>query len=237
MQSLEDYLRQPELARFPFLFIVTYGRSGSTLLQGLLNALPGYHIRGENNAALVPLFRTQRRLRHTRSEWGNEATTPGSPWYGAELIEPDMFVAGCADAFFRSVLRPSIGARCCGFKEIRYDRRTLSDGDFVPYLRFLRRAFPGAAFVFNFRNVEDTLKSGWWPDYEPGDAERAISIMRTRMGDYARDHAEHSFSFDYDAVCRDHSYFAELCAFLGEEYDPEMVERVMSTSHSIGGSQ
>ena len=31
---------------------MTYGRSGSTLVQGLLNSIPGYLIRGENSAAL-----------------------------------------------------------------------------------------------------------------------------------------------------------------------------------------
>ena len=32
---------------FGYLFVVTYGRSGSTLLMGLLNSIPGYLIRGE----------------------------------------------------------------------------------------------------------------------------------------------------------------------------------------------
>ena len=35
-----------------YVFVMTYGRSGSTLVQGLLNAIPGYLIRGENAAAL-----------------------------------------------------------------------------------------------------------------------------------------------------------------------------------------
>jgi hypothetical protein len=35
-------------ARFPNIFVVTYGRSGSTLLQGVLNGIPGFLIRGEN---------------------------------------------------------------------------------------------------------------------------------------------------------------------------------------------
>ena len=34
--------------RFRTVNIVTYGRSGSTLLMGLLNAIDGYRIRGEN---------------------------------------------------------------------------------------------------------------------------------------------------------------------------------------------
>jgi hypothetical protein len=35
-----------------YVFIVTYGRSGSTLLQGVLNSIPGYLVRGENRQAL-----------------------------------------------------------------------------------------------------------------------------------------------------------------------------------------
>ena len=41
-----------------FLFVVTYGRSGSTLVQGLLNAMPGVLVRGENNLFVLPLFRS-----------------------------------------------------------------------------------------------------------------------------------------------------------------------------------
>lgn len=35
-----------------YVFIITYGRSGSTLTQNLLNSLPGYCIRGENSNLL-----------------------------------------------------------------------------------------------------------------------------------------------------------------------------------------
>ena len=39
-----------------YVFVMTYGRSGSTLLMGLLNTIPGYLIRGENDDALRFLF-------------------------------------------------------------------------------------------------------------------------------------------------------------------------------------
>ncbi len=35
---------------------MTYGRSGSTLVQGILDSIPGYLIRGENRDALPHLF-------------------------------------------------------------------------------------------------------------------------------------------------------------------------------------
>ena len=47
--------------RYNFVFIFTYGRSGSTLLMGLLNSLPHYCIRGENNNLLHRLYPVLRR--------------------------------------------------------------------------------------------------------------------------------------------------------------------------------
>src|SRR3954464_1127587 len=47
---------QPDRDLPGFVFVVTYGRSGSTLVQGLLNALPGTLVRGENNFYILPLF-------------------------------------------------------------------------------------------------------------------------------------------------------------------------------------
>ena len=38
------------------VFVMTYGRSGSTLLMGLLNSIPGYLIRGENRHAMRHLY-------------------------------------------------------------------------------------------------------------------------------------------------------------------------------------
>ena len=55
--------------------MVTYGRSGSTLLMGLLNTLPGYLIRGENRDALHHLFLFDQTMR-TESGRGPEAQAP-----------------------------------------------------------------------------------------------------------------------------------------------------------------
>ncbi len=51
-----------------YLFIVTYGRSGSTLLQGILNSIPGYLIRGENRAALFHLYSLREHPRHREGD-------------------------------------------------------------------------------------------------------------------------------------------------------------------------
>ena len=43
--------------RHRYVFVVTYGRSGSTLVQGLLNAFPRVLVRGENDLYLLDLYR------------------------------------------------------------------------------------------------------------------------------------------------------------------------------------
>ncbi|MHB1068086.1 MAG: hypothetical protein ACYC2Z_11785 [Candidatus Nanopelagicales bacterium] len=39
-----------------FVTVVTYGRTGSTVIQAALNALPGVVVRGENYAAMRGLY-------------------------------------------------------------------------------------------------------------------------------------------------------------------------------------
>ena len=61
-----------------YIFIVTYGRSGSTLLQGILNSIPGYLVRGENRQALRHLyaFHTAAVQERRRQRRGQHAAGP-----------------------------------------------------------------------------------------------------------------------------------------------------------------
>lgn len=237
MQSVREYLQQPKLAKYPFLFVVTYGRSGSTLLMGLLNSLPRYHISGENDGALIPVYRATERLRHARYQWGTKENLPQNPWYGAHRIMPDLFARDCADAFFRSVLRPPLGTRCCGFKEIRYTDAEVTDEEFAPYLDFMATLFPGAAFVFNLRSIEAASKSGWWKDQNPDIVFRRLAGARDRMMAYAQLRPQSAWLFDYDVFVGDPSHFKSLCEFLGERFDEERVRAVASSPHSVIASK
>lgn len=233
MWSLQQFLAQPRLARFPFLFIVTYGRSGSTLLLGLLNSLPGYQIRGENHGAMFLVFRATERLRQTRFRFGLEENGSQNPWYGAHLVAPDLFAQACGDAFFQEVVRPPLGTRACGFKEIRYTPAEMSDEEFPRYLDFLRTTFPGAGFIFNVRDVEATSGSGWWRNNDPAEVTDRLQRTLDRMLRYAQDHPSYTHVFDYDHLTSDPNEFASLCDFLGEEFDEEVVSEVLARRHSV----
>ena len=44
--------------------IITYGRSGSTLLQSLLNSIDGVHISGENGGIINQLYYTYKKIKN-----------------------------------------------------------------------------------------------------------------------------------------------------------------------------
>ncbi len=125
------------------VFVVTYGRSGSTLLQNMLNSLPGYLIRGENENLLATFARgwdtvlRSTQARDMRAE--GRATLPQHPWFGYEDVSAQALGEALAQSFTQTVLRPTDTTRVVGFKEIRWH----ADPALFPVmLDFLQRFFP-----------------------------------------------------------------------------------------------
>jgi hypothetical protein len=229
---VHEYLSSEGLAKFPFLFVVTYGRSGSTLLQGILNSIPQYAISGENNNALYYMFKAHAQLQSGKKQWGRQPTDPSDSWYGIDNVIDKEFGRRCANVFLDTCLRPPDGTRCIGFKEIRYARDFIPDEDFVPYLNFLCEFFPGAGFVFNIRRPEDVAKSGWWKKHKPQDVVRLLSNAQARFNQYAEGR-DNAMIFDYDELVADWRYAESLFKFLDEKFDLDRVKAVMEVRHSF----
>jgi hypothetical protein len=128
--------------RLNYVFVVTYGRSGSTLVQGILNSIPGYLIRGENRQALRHLYafdqvaskerRVQRRKQRARG------VKPGSSEATSALFGMDNYPHAATLRMTRklaveTLLRPEADTRVAGFKEIEW-----GDPDTLGYVRWLR---------------------------------------------------------------------------------------------------
>jgi hypothetical protein len=148
------------------------------------------------------------------------------------LVAPETLAQECTDSFVRSVLRPPQEARCIGFKEIRYTDEPMSDAVFAEYLDFMRERFPRAAIVFNFWNIHDAAKSGWWKDMDPKVVLPRLALTRDRMRRYAEANTDCTTVFEYDSLMESPDYFRTLCDFLGEEYDEYAVSQVLSRVHS-----
>lgn len=209
-----------------YLFVVTYGRSGSTLLQGILDSTPGYLIRGENRDALYRLYQYQNQLTRAKQQWSKGALLePKDAWFGIDGYEADAAVAAMRSLVLRTLLRPEPDTRVTGFKEIRWWHE-----DWRHYLDFLGRLFPGARFIVNVRDHDAVSKSKWWAR-NPDALERLARYERQldEMAEYLGDTV---YRVNFDEFVADHEVLAGLFDWLGEPFDRARVDATMAIKHS-----
>ena len=215
-------------AKYPYIFIITYGRSGSTLLQGILNTIPGYCIRGENNGVVNYLRKSSQRLSEAHQKFSQIGITPADSWYGIDLFQRKTYLKAIGELIVKEVLRPPKDTRCTGFKEIRYTRNMV--GDLGAHINFMRQVFPGAGFVFNSRNLDDVVKSGWWKDH--ANPREHLEDFEANMKTAFERHAEYSIWIRYDDYIVDPGTLSALFDFLKEPFDLEGVQNTLSLKHS-----
>ena len=209
-----------------FVFIVTYGRSGSTLLQNLIGAIPGCHMTGENNDALYGLYLSHAAARRARDEHGRDGRHAGSPWWGAHRIRPARYAASLRGAFVSNILQPPPAATMVGLKEVRYFNHP---DDFTGYLDFIRGVFAPARFVFNSRNHDEVSRSAWYAARPPEEVLASLRQADAMMDAYQAAHPGICYRVHYNDYVADRSRLRSLYAFLGAEMDEEAVRRTLAT--------
>ena len=146
-----------------YVTVVTYGPTGSTVLQAALNTLPGVIVRGENYSAFRGLNAYVQAIAETADR--HHAGKPTHPWFGSARLDPAQVLADLRRHVVTTVLRPRADTSWVGFKEVRYEPGHFATyDDLLNYLLFLGKLFPGIAFVFNVRDPAAAARSGWWPD-------------------------------------------------------------------------
>jgi len=219
---------------FESVLIVTYGRSGSTLLQGILNNIDGVLVRGENNNFIYGLYEAYKKLIDTHNH--KKTSQANHPWYGAGEINLELFLDYCQE-MVRNILladkKHDKNILCYGFKEIRYFEVYQQQKDIADYLDFLAKIFPKPAFIFNVRNLDDVLKSGWWASTDRAESRTEIMNLETAFHNYQKTHPENTFIISYEEVVSESNNFQLLFNFLGAEY-PENIDKILLTPHSYG---
>ena len=220
--------RPPEDRRgLDYVFVVTYGRSGSTLLMGLLNSIPGYLIRGENWDALHHLFRFHRTLEEGSRRWEPARLRQRThPFFGAGDFPVRKSLEGTRALVLDTVLRPKDDTRVTGFKEIRWYH-----DDVEEYVAWLREVFPGARFVVNTRDHEEVLRSGWWAKRPENAA--ALPAVEARILALAAGLGDAAYRVHYNDYVSDPSVLRGLFTWLGEPYDEAAIRSVLETRHSV----
>lgn len=156
-----------------FVTVVTYGRTGSTVLQAALNALPGVIVRGENYSALRGLDAYVQSVAETADR--HHAGRPNHPWFGSARLDPPAVLADLRRHVLDTLLRPKADTTWIGFKEVRYEPGHFAEYDvLLNHLLFLDKLFPGIVFLLNVRDPESAARSGWWPGND-----NAVDVLRT----------------------------------------------------------
>lgn len=221
-----------------YVFVITWGRSGSTLLQNLLNGIPGYCIRGENNNVLADLANAWASVAESESMRGlrklGQPTRPVHPWYGAEAVSPDHLGHILANVFARDILNLPAGTRVAGFKEIRY--HTVTQRPMLP-IQFMARFFPKARFILNTRDHAATMKSGWWATMDPQVVARTLRSAETLFDRIAAEFPDRTIRLHYDDYAGRPETLRPLYDFLGEPFDAAQVQAVMDEKLTHSGTK
>jgi len=223
---------------FNSILIITYGRSGSTLLQGLLNANSDCIIRGENYNFCYYLFKAYQSIVYSQVFDGK---SPTSPWYGNDCLNERIFLSQIKNLMYKFLVgnvyeKNDPKVNCYGFKEIRYSRQDIGD-DFDEYLEFLRKIFPNVAFVFNTRNLTDVIKSGWWSKQEPDDVIDLLKSAEDNFINYIKKNPQFSYHITYEDIINKSNKLKGLFDFIGMQFNLDIIERVLKTPHSFNYKQ
>ena len=181
-----------------FIFIIAAGRSGSTVLQSLLNSNSDVLIRGENNNFFYETFAAYQSL-HKQ----NKSDQRNHPWFGFEYFEPDQY-AKMVRKLGRKYLLGNHSRQTVkklGFKEIRLFNLFNSQGiyskrdflarkgvgpktELIAYLKYLKHLFPNSKTIFLRRNPHEIAESGWWKDRSIYDFQRLCEDLKSFQDEF-----------------------------------------------------
>jgi hypothetical protein len=200
---------------------MTYGRSGSTLLQAVLNTAPGVLIRGENRAMTYRLYQYHITAVKEAQRVKQVARRPFNPWFGMYDYPVEVSLERIRQLVVDTLLRPGPDTRLLGFKEVRWYYEDLAD-----YVDFLRAVFPNCRFIVNTRRLQDVAGSGWWRDRSDPLAE--LREIETRILRVAADLGDSAYAVKYDDYAAKPERLRGLFTWLGLPFDLELVRLVIS---------
>ena len=207
------------------VFILTYGRTGSTLLQGLLNSHPDVRINGERFGALYNLYRARVSLLRSVVDSGEDR--PENPFFGGSAVVDGALLASIDAAARELVDLGAAGEHVRGMKEVRYDML-----DFDDFIDYLAEIFPHALFVTLTRPAEDVLTSGFWKNISTEAAARRVRFVEENFERLRHRRPDHTIALTYDDVVSLSARLKRLFASIGVAFDEELAKSVLKTPHS-----
>lgn len=206
------------------------------MLAGLLNSIPGYVIRGENYNFVYALFKSYNKIMDSKNLHGGEgADNVTDPWWGVNEVDTQEYISDLKTLVDNVLLgKYKCAPRVYGFKEIRYPWVS-QNGQLEDYLLFIKRLYPKSCFIFNYRNHEEVMKSGWWASRSDQEHSEGITRM-IGFEEQARKFSAENPTFTFETNYEDYSSklieIERMFDFLGESFDEERVKAALSIQYS-----
>jgi len=191
--------RQPQ--RFEYVFVVTYGRSGSTLLQGLLNALPRVVVRGENSLFVLQLYRAWAQASTFRERHkGHRPRKVQSAFYGIRDLRRRQFTVATRHLMTKFLLgslnRSDVDV--IGFKEVLWHE--VKPRETEGFFDFMDAAFPGARYILNQRAHDHVATSGFWQRHDSDEVFAALERVEKMQEFLRRTRPERTYDCRYELI-------------------------------------
>lgn len=161
-----------------WLFVLAGGRSGSTTVLSMLNAIPGMHLAGENWGAVNSLLELYKSANSTG--FGHSSGVVDA-WTHTEISERRVLCA--MQDYIRVIVGEFDGAttKYIGFKEIRHKT--------PEQINFFSKVFPCAKYVINTRDVDEQHKSGWFKEMPL----EKLEAKKVSLESFSATHGESAF--------------------------------------------
>lgn len=229
-----------KLDDYRFVFIITYARSGSTLLQSLVNTAPGMQLRGENTNALLHIYRACSAIGKTAQRGRKDRTAAvDNPWFGASQVESQKICTRMLNMFLQHVLRPDPGIVVTGFKEIRHTPAQIAkDEEFHSYMDFILNRFPGARIVCNSRDADSVSQSSWLQKEDPERVRNWVARCDRRFQDLVA-RSDACLHMQYEDYTTSSAPIRHMFEFLDLTYDEDRIRAVLEKPlvHAGGGTK
>jgi hypothetical protein len=192
-----------------WLFILGAGRSGSTSILEMVNAIPGYFLGGENGGIMSEFLGLWRKREDQKTHANYLSWAPAG-----ETSDQNHLCA--MQAYVRAIIgSPAVGEptpTTLGFKEIRHTEKEELD--------MFQKIFPNAKFIINIRNAFEQARSQGRmlpakANMSEGLLEKNITGQNKQLIEWGRNHSNISFLLPMEEFSLPR--FNELLDFLGVE--------------------
>ena len=218
--------------------IITHGRTGSTLLQGILNAIEGWHIKGENFNFPYGLYLShQALLKSGGFKDKGDPSSPTNPWFGVGDYNLEYYSQQVCSLIENTLLSGQANKIItnCGFKEIRYFdlfKNDPSGENLSGYLDFLTKTLHPCKLVILQRNLKDVIKSDWWAEEDQKSILKLLTGFNDFLLSYSQKNKDITFCIDYEDMISKGEKLNQLFKFLDAAPTDSDLNKTLMTKHS-----